>query len=123
MLAVIGFIVFVAILALVLDGGNAYAAKRQAQNAADAGALAGATAMCKYDDATLGRDTAIEYATKNGAVNPPVVVASLAAGYGNRNRHSHERHLFCGYNRFSASFTSGSGRSSMPSSRGMGCCR
>jgi hypothetical protein len=77
---VIGFLVFVAILALVIDGGNAYAAKRQAQNAADAGALAGATAMCKYKNATLGRDTAIEYATKNGAVDPPVVFASLDAG-------------------------------------------
>ncbi len=37
----LAFLAFVAILALVLDGGNAYTAKWQAQKAADAGALAG----------------------------------------------------------------------------------
>ncbi len=41
----LGMVAFIAILALVIDGGNAYAAKRQAQNAADAGALAGAQYM------------------------------------------------------------------------------
>ena len=53
-LVVLGFLAFIAILALVLDGGNAYAAKRQAQNAADAGALAGATFMCKNNDEAGG---------------------------------------------------------------------
>ena len=36
-----------AILALVLDGGNTYAKRREAQNAADAGALAGAATLCR----------------------------------------------------------------------------
>ena len=35
-----------AMLALVLDGGNTYAKRRAAQNAADAGALAGARTLC-----------------------------------------------------------------------------
>ncbi len=69
-IVVIGFLVFVAVLALVLDGGNAYAAKRQAQNAADAGALAGASYMCKWEDPAGGEATAIDYATnKNGATS------------------------------------------------------
>ena len=79
-LVVIGFLAFVAILALVLDGGNAYAAKRQAQNAADAGALAGATYMCKNHDETGGIVQAEAYAVSNGALNPPDVTASLSAG-------------------------------------------
>lgn len=39
-------IAFVAMLALVVDGGFSYANRRAAQNAADAGALAGADALC-----------------------------------------------------------------------------
>jgi hypothetical protein len=75
----LGIIAFVAILALVLDGAYAYAAKRQAQNAADAGALAGATAMCKTHNAYIGETTAITYTLSNGADNPPVVVANLSS--------------------------------------------
>lgn len=39
---------FFAILALVLDGGYTYWMRRNAQNSADAGALAGADTLCKY---------------------------------------------------------------------------
>src|SRR4030066_57736 len=39
-------IVVVMLAALVIDGGFAYAKRREAQNAADAGALAGAEALC-----------------------------------------------------------------------------
>src|SRR4030066_14932 len=74
------FLALVAIMALVLDGGNAYAARRQAQNAADAGALAGATYMCKNHDETGGIVQAEAYAVSNGALNPPDVTASLSAG-------------------------------------------
>lgn len=66
-LVVLGLFAFVAILALVLDGGNAYAAKRQAQNAADAGALAGADVMCKKHNESDGESAAISYMDKNGA--------------------------------------------------------
>ena len=74
------FLAFAAILALVLDGGNNYAARRQAQNAADAGALAGASWMCEYDDATGGANTAIDYAVnRNGAANA-VATANFSSG-------------------------------------------
>jgi hypothetical protein len=74
------FIAFAGILALVLDGGNAYAARRQAQNAADAGALAGASYMCEHKDATGGANKATEYAvTRNGAANA-VANANLSKG-------------------------------------------
>jgi hypothetical protein len=77
-LVVLGFMAFIAILALVLDGGNAYAAKRQAQNAADAGALAGAMILCKEHNELAGETAAIEYAISNGAVDPPGVDANLS---------------------------------------------
>jgi len=73
-------IAFVGILALALDGGSAYAARRQAQNAADAGALAGATYMCDNRDAVGGANKAVEFAVKNGALNPPDVYANLSTG-------------------------------------------
>jgi hypothetical protein len=79
-LVVLGIVAFIAVLALVLDGGNAYAAKRAAQNAADSGALAGASYMCLHKDEAGGRIKAEEYALLNGADdNPlPVVIASLS---------------------------------------------
>jgi hypothetical protein len=75
----LGMVAFVAILALVLDGANAYAAKRQAQNAADAGALAGASYMCKYRDADGGEEEAKTYAVKNGS-GDPLAYADLSSG-------------------------------------------
>jgi hypothetical protein len=77
----LALIAFIAMLALVLDGANAYAAKRLAQNAADAGALAGATYMCKnFDQANVLSntiDTGNKYAVTNGAVDPAIVVPNL----------------------------------------------
>ena len=73
----LGLVAFVAILALVLDGGNAYAAKRQAQNAADAGALAGATYMCKYKDPGGGEAKAEEYAIINNGATSAVATANM----------------------------------------------
>jgi len=74
------FLAFAAILALVLDGGSAYAARRQAQNAADAGALAGASFMCEHRDAAGGVTKAEDFAVLNGAVDPPDVYANLNTG-------------------------------------------
>jgi hypothetical protein len=74
------FLAFAAILALVLDGGSAYAARRQAQNAADAGALAGASYMCEYRDATGGANTAIDYAVNRNRATTAVASANLSAG-------------------------------------------
>lgn len=58
-------IAFVAMLALVVDGGFSYANRRAAQNAADAGALAGATVYCETGNAGDAYDTAISYAKDN----------------------------------------------------------
>jgi Putative Flp pilus-assembly TadE/G-like len=77
----LGLVAFIAILALVLDGGNAYAAKRQAQNAADAGALAGAQYMCEHRDEAGGIEQAVAYVEKNGGIVnlPDDVFASLSS--------------------------------------------
>jgi len=74
------FLAFAAILALVLDGGSAYAARRQAQNAADAGALAGAAMMCQYSDAGLGVSTASDYAINRNKATSAVVAGDVIAG-------------------------------------------
>ena len=124
-LVVLGFLAFVAVLALVLDGGNAYAAKRQAQNAADAGALAGAQYMCLHmnDDpmsspipCSLPRNMPV----LNDADDFADVVADSSAATVVVNRHGHQRHLFCGCDRLRYSVTQGSCRSSMPTAR-CGC--
>ena len=57
---------------LILDGGNAYAQRRQMQNAADASALAGANALQSYrQDKSIGEraiyDAALAAATANDA--------------------------------------------------------
>ena len=52
-----------AMLALVLDGGNTYSKRRAAQNAADAGALAGARTLCVTKDSNQAIAVAQDYAT------------------------------------------------------------
>ena len=70
-------VVFIGILALVLDGGYTYFMRRNAQNAADAGALAGARVYCEYLNSNieqgkvLGRDKALEYVHANDALVYP----------------------------------------------------
>jgi hypothetical protein len=62
-------VVLVALTALVIDGGFAYTKRREAQNAADAGALAGANALCAgNDDQAIPQ--ALDYAiNRNGATD------------------------------------------------------
>jgi Flp pilus assembly protein TadG len=74
-LVVLGILVFVGILALVLDGGNAYAARRAAQNAADAGALAGAQYLCSHRTETGVIGAAISKAQEYANLNDPDVSA------------------------------------------------
>jgi hypothetical protein len=57
-------VVLVGLTALVIDGGFAYTKRREAQNAADAGALAGANALCAGNV-----DQAIPQALDNGATD------------------------------------------------------
>lgn len=66
-----------AILALVLDGGNLYLNRRTAQNAADAGALAGARIYCLTESTSQAISTAKQYAeVHNGPTNAQVLVGS-----------------------------------------------
>jgi hypothetical protein len=63
-LVAILLIVFIGLLAVVLDGGNAYLKRRAAQTAADAGALAGAREWCETGNASIAVDRALEYAVQ-----------------------------------------------------------
>ena len=67
---------FFAILALVLDGGFLYYLRRNAQNAADAGALAGADDLCKFKIPSQAEAVAEAYAFDNG-VSSAVASATL----------------------------------------------
>ncbi len=60
-------VTLVAVLALAIDGGNIYSQRRRMQNAADAGALAGARALAA-DQGTTGAQAAVDqFAAANGA--------------------------------------------------------
>ncbi len=68
-------VVLVGFLGLVIDGGNAYAQRRQMQHAADAAALAGArTIAMQGHHAVVG--VANEYAQANGAAGCTVITTS-----------------------------------------------
>ncbi len=68
-------IVFIAMLAVILDGGYAYVQRRNAQTAADAGAMAGARELCLTGNPTIAIDAAIDYAIiRNRALEADVVV-------------------------------------------------
>lgn len=70
--------VFMALLALVLDGGMAYFHRRNAQNAADAGALAGARVYCETKSVAAGIQAATDYVHENDAelVEPPTIAGN-----------------------------------------------
>lgn len=69
-LVAIMLVAMLAMLALVLDGGTAYAKRREAQNAADAGALAGARVFCETRDSAQAEAAAVVYAEdRNGATH------------------------------------------------------
>jgi hypothetical protein len=68
-------IAFIALLAVTLDGGYAYLQRRNAQTAADAGALAGARELCMSGDTTVATQAAIDYAVvRNQALEAEVVI-------------------------------------------------
>jgi hypothetical protein len=70
-------IVLVALAGLVIDGGFALTKRRQAQNAADAGALAGADALCASDPAPTAIAEARDYAiNRNGATAADVTLST-----------------------------------------------
>ncbi len=65
---VIGVLVIIVMAALLVDGGTLLANRRQAQNAADAGALAGARVYCDGGSNTEIETAITKYVTENGAV-------------------------------------------------------
>ncbi len=62
--------VLIGISALVLDGGLGYANRRQAQNAADAAALAGADVLCGGGSEADARAMAKDYVVQNEGLLP-----------------------------------------------------
>lgn len=66
-------VVLLAFVALAVDVGRFLQMRRQMQNAADAGALAGARVICfgPADDGLSAEDSAIRDARRNGADAPP----------------------------------------------------
>ena len=66
-------IVFIGMLAVILDGGYAFMQKRNAQTAADAGAMAGARELCLTGNTSLAMQVAAEYAiTRNRALEADI---------------------------------------------------
>ena len=55
-------VVMIGLAGLVIDGGFSLAKRREAQNAADAGALAGAAILCQGGTTTAAQAQAIDYA-------------------------------------------------------------
>lgn len=67
--------VFIALLAVIFDGGYAFLQRRNAQTAADAGALAGARELCLTGDPAMATQSAFNYAiTRNRALEADVVI-------------------------------------------------
>ena len=64
----VSILVLIAFVALAIDAGNTYAQRRQMQNAADAGALAGARELCLGSSAATATAAARTYMINNGTV-------------------------------------------------------
>jgi Flp pilus assembly protein TadG len=67
-----GLVAFVGFVSLTIDVGLAFEGRRQEQNAADAGALAGASAL--PGDATTAKQLARDWAQRNGYASSEVTV-------------------------------------------------
>jgi hypothetical protein len=70
-----------ATLGLVLDGGNMYFQRRQAQLAADAGALAGARAYCLTESVDAAVNSAWDYAVNRNSVDNANISVAADTGY------------------------------------------
>lgn len=77
-LVALAIFVLVGAVALAVDGGNLYAERRKMQNAADAGALAGANDICFNNGTpTTAQQAANLYASYNGAESSDATVDDL----------------------------------------------
>jgi Flp pilus assembly protein TadG len=77
-LVAVFMLALLAILALAIDVGHVYAERRRMQNAADAGALAGAREIC-FGDQSAAALTAQQYAEDNGAETVEVLIEHTGA--------------------------------------------
>ena len=73
-LVVILAFAFLAMLALVLDGGYSYFQRRLAQNAADAGALAAADTLCETESWVAAEADGIHYAVVENEADTAVPI-------------------------------------------------
>ncbi|MGC8780014.1 MAG: pilus assembly protein TadG-related protein [Anaerolineae bacterium] len=76
----LAMVALLALAALAIDVGLAYSTRRHMQNAADAGALAGAQALCRGEGADGARAAALRYAVANGAQTANVTVEQVGLG-------------------------------------------
>lgn len=76
----LALIVLLALVALAIDVGYGYSTRRHMQNAADAGALAGAQALCRGEGADGARAAALRYAIANNAQTADVTVQQIGRG-------------------------------------------
>lgn len=70
-------VVLLLFVALAIDVGNAYAERRQMQNAADAGALAGARELCLGNGAGAASAKAQEYLLLNGVLTGDIQAGDI----------------------------------------------
>jgi Flp pilus assembly protein TadG len=71
----LSMLVLIMFVAIAIDAGNTYGQRRQMQNAADAGALAGARELCLGSSVDTARAAARAYMISNG-----VAAAAIGAG-------------------------------------------
>lgn len=71
-------VVFLGMMALVLDGGMTYANRRSSQNAADAAALAGARELCRGSSASVADAAAQDYALNKNHASHAFPVPDMA---------------------------------------------
>jgi Flp pilus assembly protein TadG len=72
--------VLLAVIGLVIDLGMVYARRQQAQNAADAAALAGAAALCTDGGQPAATTSANDYVTRNGFAIAKAPSPSFSSG-------------------------------------------
>ncbi|MEZ4864552.1 MAG: pilus assembly protein TadG-related protein [Caldilineaceae bacterium] len=72
--AAVMIVVLLGFVVLAIDVGNVYAERRRMQNAADAGALAGARELCLLTSKDVAIAKAKEYMTKNGVTTANIGV-------------------------------------------------
>uniref|UniRef100_A0A7C1JYW0 Pilus assembly protein n=1 Tax=Caldilinea aerophila TaxID=133453 RepID=A0A7C1JYW0_9CHLR len=77
------FIVLLAFAGITIEAGNVYSVRRQLQNAADAGALAGARELCMGRGVQSAIDKARDFMRRNGLNNADLALSSVSV-QGNR---------------------------------------